>query len=138
MGQSGAGGEHAHRVGGSIGILGKENVSERARWIWNVGSCGFDGGLFGQGGIREEARTLAVKAGVSFANPDMMTVIAVTMYACIVCFSLWEVYFGDITESCSAASNVGCTLPYVCRWRLLCIHCTSTSTSTSTVHLGAG
>lgn len=33
-----------------------------------------------RGGISEGTRTLAVKAGVSFANPDMMSVPAVTIY----------------------------------------------------------
>lgn len=36
-----------------------------------------------RGAFYVDARTLAVKAGVSFAKPDMMIVIVVVMYLCV-------------------------------------------------------
>lgn len=73
-----------------------------ALWI----SCGYDGGFAVRGGSSAaNARTLAVKAGVSFAKPDMMTVPAVTI-SVYVDSSLWEVYSEKIRRSQQLAQGV--------------------------------
>lgn len=89
-------------MGGSIGILGKETlVSGPVDKL-----CGYDGKVCGQGRvIYGDARTLAVKAGVSFAKPAMMiaTVVTISVYAGS---SLWEVYSEKTRRSQQLAQRV--------------------------------
>lgn len=73
-----------------------------ALWI----SCGYDRRVCGQGRvIYSGARTLAVKAGVSFAKPAMMIAIAVTI-SVYAGSSLWEVYSEKTRRSQQLAQGV--------------------------------
>lgn len=53
-----------------------------------------------------------MKAGVSFAKPDMMVVIAMVKYLCVY-FSLWEVSLGKRREDDAVATQDVHRLMYV-------------------------
>lgn len=88
---------------GRLGSWGRD-VSEL---LGGSGTSGLVGirGAFSQGDVYHDARTLAVKAGVSFAKPDMVIVVAVVC-SCV-CVCRYAKFTWRVTEDNAAATQGG-------------------------------